>query len=139
MPSFEELGINLDGLLSKYANNNNNIINSTNNYLIGDTDLAGKNGGVNADVEFQSAKLKNSAYKKLREKVAKSKVMWFSCAPERRPQSVIFELPTSDDTGAPAHTRAGLAGFSSPYSASRSRSPSGGSGSLAALLTPRNT
>lgn len=32
-------------------------------------------------------------------KVAKSKVMWFPCAPERRPLSVIFELPTSDDTG----------------------------------------
>lgn len=31
-------------------------------------------------------------------KVAKSKVMWFSCPPERRPLSVIFELPTSDDT-----------------------------------------
>ena len=55
MPSFEELGINLEGLLSKYNNNNNpNTV---------DEDATTR------ETEYQTAKLKNSAYKKLREKV----------------------------------------------------------------------
>lgn len=62
MPSFEELGINLDGLLSKYSNNN--PINPSAGLI--DNDL---NKNNIQETEFQSAKLKNSAYKKLREKV----------------------------------------------------------------------
>lgn len=46
---------------------------------------------INPNLEYQSSKLKNTAYKKLKEKVTKSKVMWFSSAPERKPMSVIFE------------------------------------------------
>lgn len=65
MPSFEELGINLDGLLSKYNNSNSN--NSVNGF--GDGVENGK-AGMAPDVEFQSSKLKNSAYKKLKEKVS---------------------------------------------------------------------
>lgn len=73
MPSFEELGIDLEGLLSKYGNNNNGgLANHNGGLLTGGYDVDLSNN--KADVEFQSAKLKSSAYKKLREKVKTPKI-----------------------------------------------------------------
>ena len=86
MPSFEELGINLENLLTKYGSSNRSG---------GDGSIGFDELGVVQDaekLEYQSAKLKSTAYKKLKEKLSKSKVMWFAVAPERRPLSVIFEL-----------------------------------------------
>lgn len=73
MPTFEEMGINLQTLLKP--------------------NLGGELPPISgaAKSEIQSAKLKNSAYKKLKDKVAKSKVMWFAAPPDRKPFSVIFE------------------------------------------------
>lgn len=76
MPSFEELGIDLNGILSNHSNNNN--INGDQNYNITST-----------------PKIKLSTIKKMKEKVNSSKVMWFSGPPERKPLSVIFEYPSS--------------------------------------------
>ena len=72
MPSFEELGIDLNDLL---ASNNNN--------------------DQNTEAKNPSSKVKTSTLKKLKDRVASSKVMWFSGPPERKPLSVIFECPAS--------------------------------------------
>ncbi|RNA40655.1 hypothetical protein BpHYR1_048256, partial [Brachionus plicatilis] len=55
MPTFEEMGINLESLLKSHSGG----------------ELPPINGAAKPDI--QSAKLKNSAYKKLKEKVSKSK------------------------------------------------------------------
>lgn len=78
MPTFEEMGINLEILLKSNT---------------GD-ELPPINGAIKS--EIQSAKLKNSAYKKLKDKVSKSKVMWFAAPPDRKPFSVIFEYAGVD-------------------------------------------
>jgi hypothetical protein len=78
MPSFEELGIDLNGILSNHSNNNNN--------LNGDQ--------INSNLS-STPKIKLSTIKKMKEKVNASKVMWFSGPPERKPHSVIFEYPSS--------------------------------------------
>ena len=78
MPTFEEMGINLDTILKSNSNG----------------ELPPINGAIKS--EIQSAKLKNSAYKKLKEKVSKAKVMWFASPPERKPFSVIFEYAGLD-------------------------------------------
>ncbi|CAF0708858.1 unnamed protein product [Brachionus calyciflorus] len=75
MPTFEEMGINLDTIIKSNQNLNG--------------EFPPINGAVKS--EIQSSKLKNSAYKKLKEKVSKAKVMWFASPPERKPFSVIFE------------------------------------------------
>ena len=82
IPSFEELGIDLNNILS--GNTNSAIIN---------TNLSSDSGNLQQQqqVLYQSSKLKASAYKKLKDKVNTSKCMWFSCPPERKPLSVIFE------------------------------------------------
>lgn len=82
MPSFEELGINLNTILGTNASNG-----TTNG------ELPPIN---NPTIEIQSSKLKNSAYKKLKEKVSKARVMWFAAPPERKPNSVIFEYAGVD-------------------------------------------
>ncbi|RNA28900.1 hypothetical protein BpHYR1_049586 [Brachionus plicatilis] len=78
MPTFEEMGINLESLLKSHSGG----------------ELPPINGAAKSDI--QSAKLKNSAYKKLKEKVSKSKVMWFASPPDRKPFSVIFEYAGVD-------------------------------------------
>lgn len=70
MPSFEELGINLEGLLSKYNNSSTLATNGVNGvYNTAGLDADNANNRAAQEVEYQSAKLKSSAYKKLREKV----------------------------------------------------------------------
>lgn len=70
MPSFEELGINLEGLLSKYNNSSTLATNGVNGvYNAAGLDADNANNRAAQEVEYQSAKLKSSAYKKLREKV----------------------------------------------------------------------
>lgn len=49
-----------------------------------------------APVEYQTSKLKNAAYKKLKEKISSNKCMTFNGPPERRPLDVIFEYAGVD-------------------------------------------
>jgi hypothetical protein len=83
MPSFEELGINLEGLLSKYNNSSTLATNGVNGvYNAAGLDADNANNRAAQEVEYQSAKLKSSAYKKLREKVleiADIKLEYFCC------------------------------------------------------------
>jgi hypothetical protein len=46
--------------------------------------------------DYQNSKLKNAAYKKLKEKINSNKCMWFNSPPERRPIDVIFEYAGVD-------------------------------------------
>ena len=71
VPTFEELGINLKQILSE---NNDQPANN-----------------VQTQPEYHSSKLKNSAYKKLKERVSNNKVMWFNGPPDRKPMAIIFE------------------------------------------------
>ena len=80
IPSFEELGIDLNTILSSGATASTSNTNSNTNAQSSDPQLL-----------YQSSKLKAAAYKKLKEKVSTSKCMWFSSPPERKPLSVIFE------------------------------------------------
>lgn len=87
IPTFEELGINLDNLLS----DNQAAISANINLNV--------NGSSSLQIgvaEYQNSKLKNTAYKKLKEKVNANKCMWFNNAPERRPLDVIFEYAGVD-------------------------------------------
>lgn len=54
----------------------------------------------NKDENYQEngCKLKNTVYKKLKDKVASSKVMWFSAPPTRKQLSVVFEYAGFDLT-----------------------------------------
>lgn len=88
IPTFEELGINLNSLLSDNPTGNSNINLNTN----GATNTQQPTGMA----DYQNAKLKNTAYKKLKEKVNANKCMWFNSAPERRPLDVIFEYAGVD-------------------------------------------
>ena len=82
IPSFEELGIDLNNILTSNTNATNvNNLNSD----------SGNLQQQQQQVLYQSSKLKTSAYKKLKDKVNTSKCMWFSSPPERKPLSVIFE------------------------------------------------
>ena len=92
IPTFEELGINLNSLLSS---DNNQVANSTN---INSLNTNGQASTLQQTgmAEYQNAKLKNTAYKKLKEKVNANKCMWFNSAPERRPLDVIFEYAGVD-------------------------------------------
>ena len=74
----QELGINLSTLLSE------GVLGNTNPSLI------------QAAPEYQSSKLKVTAYKKLKEKVSSNKCMWFNGLPERKPFDVIFEYAGVD-------------------------------------------
>ncbi len=56
-------------------------------------------GGDLPPIEYQSQKLKVTAYKALKEKVSTTKTMWFNGPPERKPLSVIFEYAGDDDFG----------------------------------------
>ena len=101
MPTYEELGINLEAIL---LDGNSSQSGESSNGYSGHA-ATGTGGGIYVQpqasgetkataaplVEYQSAKLKNSAYKKLRERVRTTKVMWFNGPPERRPTSVVFE------------------------------------------------
>jgi hypothetical protein len=78
MPTFEELGIDLNGILSNHSNNIN-----------------GEQKNSNYNNLSNTPKIKLSTIKKMKEKVNSSKVMWFSGPPERKPLSVIFEYPSS--------------------------------------------
>ena len=62
IPTFEELGINLNSLLS-----DNQVANSTNINL--NTNGQASQLQQTGMPEYQNAKLKNTAYKKLKEKV----------------------------------------------------------------------
>ena len=86
IPSFEELGIDLNTILS--ANTNGNGSNGLSNQ---DSNSATAAADAAQQLLYQSSKLKASAYKKLKEKVSTSKCMWFSSPPDRKPLSVIFE------------------------------------------------
>ncbi len=70
MPTFEEMGIDLNSLIST------------------------ANSGA-ANPVTSEPKVKLSTIKKLKEKVESSKVMWFAGPPERKPLSVIFEYPNT--------------------------------------------
>lgn len=89
IPTFEELGINLNSLLS-----DNQVANSTNINL--NTNGQASQLQQTGMPEYQNAKLKNTAYKKLKEKVNANKCMWFNSAPERRQLDVIFEYAGVD-------------------------------------------
>ncbi len=77
IPTFEELGINLPSLVSTSP--------------VGSGDLP--------PIEYQSQKLKVTAYKALKEKVTSTKTMWFNGPPDRKPLSVIFEYAGDDEFG----------------------------------------
>jgi hypothetical protein len=100
IPSFEELGINIKGLLASESNSNN-IETST---ARGDklhasssaSNAAGLAAGSKTSGDYHNPKLKSTVYKKLREKVSKARVMWFAVPPERKPMGVIFEYAGVD-------------------------------------------
>ena len=96
MPSFEELGIDLNHILASSANNAANPY-SANNY---NSSSSNNNNNLSEhltmNIQYQNPKLKNAAYKKLKDKVNTSKVMFFSSPPERKPLSVIFEYAGVD-------------------------------------------
>lgn len=82
IPTFEELGIDLNSILSSNSNNISTLADPT--ALL-----------AQQQQQHQSSKLKASAYKKLKDKVNTSKCMWFAQIPERKPLAVIFETATA--------------------------------------------
>jgi hypothetical protein len=108
IPSFEELGINIHGILksecsTSLANgeqtataSNYGLTSSTAANSVSASEAASVLASAAANLEFHNPKLKGVVYKRLREKVNKAKVMWFAAQPERKPMSVVFEFAGVD-------------------------------------------
>lgn len=54
--------------------------------------------GYDGNMHGTNGKLKNAVYKKLKEKISSTKVMWFSEPPARKPLSIIFDYGSVDIT-----------------------------------------
>lgn len=106
IPSFEELGINIKSILKHESSIDTSNINTQTSMPSSHTVITTSSAVIDptqstaatlpSHMDYQSSKLKSTVYKKLKEKVAKAKVMWFATPPERKPMSVIFEYAGVD-------------------------------------------
>jgi hypothetical protein len=91
IPSFEELGINIKNILKNECPTSASNADPTNGGGMSNVEAANVLAAAAANLEIHNPKLKNTVYKRLREKVTKAKVMWFAAPPERKPMGVVFE------------------------------------------------
>jgi hypothetical protein len=96
IPSFEELGINIKNILKSECLAATASNTDSTNGGMSNSEAANVLATAAANLQFHNPKLKNTVYKRLREKVAKAKVMWFAAPPERKPMGVVFEYAGVD-------------------------------------------
>ena len=100
IPSFEELGINIKSIMKSENSTTTNVDSAISGINGLATSFGGSESTANATLipgmEIHNPKLRNTVYKRLREKVDKAKVMWFAAPPMRKPMSVIFEYAGVD-------------------------------------------